>query len=261
MAPTIVVIRHAEGIHNVLGDWTKRDPGLTSVGLTQCANIQEDFQNSRIDVVIASPLRRTIMTALLCFGPHLGEDKRIILLPSLQEISGDPSSTGSTIEQIVGEFGDQIIDIQTYMTPGWESTGEARSSHPNVIRERARKARLAIREIAQEQASTNNPDPVIAVVTHGNFIPYLTGDFSQPGYSQGSVWTNTEFRTFRFQKPNSAIQKGRARLVETEDSLAGRGARVATEAEQAAGRALTENHTNRLGQAAANGRTTLAPSS
>jgi broad specificity phosphatase PhoE len=48
-----------------------------------------------VDIVFASPLRRTIQTASLSFGPTLArKDVPFVLLPALQEVGDMGSDTG-----------------------------------------------------------------------------------------------------------------------------------------------------------------------
>jgi broad specificity phosphatase PhoE len=59
-----------------------------------------------VDIVFASPLRRTIQTASLSFGPTLArEDVPFVLLPSLQEVSDMGSDTG------LGDTGDELKQL------------------------------------------------------------------------------------------------------------------------------------------------------
>ncbi|KAK1717162.1 histidine phosphatase superfamily [Colletotrichum lupini] len=66
MPPTLVLIRHAQALHN---DWNIHDPDLSSLGLSQCQelkeNLSERFADETEAIIIVSPMRRTIQTALL----------------------------------------------------------------------------------------------------------------------------------------------------------------------------------------------------
>ncbi|XP_028775875.1 phosphoglycerate mutase-like protein 1 [Neltuma alba] len=80
---TIHLVRHAQGIHNVEGDKNYKaylnpdffDAHLTPLGWQQVDNLRKHVHASglikRIDLVIASPLLRTLQTAVGVFG---GED-------------------------------------------------------------------------------------------------------------------------------------------------------------------------------------------
>jgi hypothetical protein len=69
---------------------------LTAKGKQQCRTLSAAFPyHKEVDIVFASPLRRTIQTASLSFGPTLArEDVPFVLLPALQEVSDMGSDTG-----------------------------------------------------------------------------------------------------------------------------------------------------------------------
>lgn len=67
----IVFVRHGEGYHNLNDsssknkhnpNWDILYPGLTSVGKKQAMNLYEKFMNENIDLVLVSPLKRTLET-------------------------------------------------------------------------------------------------------------------------------------------------------------------------------------------------------
>jgi phosphohistidine phosphatase SixA len=62
---------------------------LTAKGKSQCLALQATFKHHNdIDLVLASPLRRTVQTASLSFGPVLAKKEvPFVLLPMLQEVS------------------------------------------------------------------------------------------------------------------------------------------------------------------------------
>ena len=73
MAPLIILVRHAEALHNALLDYNIRDPPLTERGLRQCEELQERLQNSlgvaqKIELIVSSPMRRALQTAQLGMG-------------------------------------------------------------------------------------------------------------------------------------------------------------------------------------------------
>ena len=79
-------IRHAQGTHNEAEERAEReatyadpadvllesnsgkrywDPNLTSKGASQCENLQQNFPSLDIELVVTSPFRRTLQTAML----------------------------------------------------------------------------------------------------------------------------------------------------------------------------------------------------
>jgi len=63
----ILFLRHGESLHNV-SDADIPDPLLTRTGHAQALSWQHTMHNFGADVVLVSPLRRTVQTACLAFG-------------------------------------------------------------------------------------------------------------------------------------------------------------------------------------------------
>ena len=69
MPPKLILVRHAEGEHNATKDYHLHDPLLTATGHEQCAKLNEHLMKNEplakeIEVVICSPMRRTIQTMI-----------------------------------------------------------------------------------------------------------------------------------------------------------------------------------------------------
>ncbi|KAF7547251.1 hypothetical protein G7Z17_g7864 [Cylindrodendrum hubeiense] len=64
---TIHILRHGQALHNVQRGYPHRDPPLTKLGTQQAKSVQLPAQP---DLIIVSPMTRTVQTALLVF-PHL----------------------------------------------------------------------------------------------------------------------------------------------------------------------------------------------
>ena len=67
----LYLIRHGEGEHNVKKDgennWTKLYPRLTKKGKEECRMIGEEIRDKKIDLILVSPLRRTLETGSIIF--------------------------------------------------------------------------------------------------------------------------------------------------------------------------------------------------
>jgi hypothetical protein len=123
MPPKLYLVRHAQGFHNATvslcnlfhlqmsrrnllivfqQNYTLPDPLLTEKGKGQCKTLCEEFKlHDTIGLVLASPLRRTIQTAALSFGPTLArEDVPFIAVPEAQEVSDSGSDTGSPAKRL-----------------------------------------------------------------------------------------------------------------------------------------------------------------
>eukprot|EP00966_Prymnesium_polylepis_P273803 6324955-Prymnesium_polylepis.1 len=67
-------VRHAQGFHNIDQAVMKTQEGLdarlTPEGCRQCAALQQLTDGLRPQLVVSSPLTRTLQTAQRCFGPQ-----------------------------------------------------------------------------------------------------------------------------------------------------------------------------------------------
>ncbi|KAK7721939.1 hypothetical protein SLS57_005006 [Botryosphaeria dothidea] len=223
MAPAkLHCVRHAQGFHNLTPDnHTLPDPALTDLGKQQCADLQRAFpHHDRITHVVASPIKRTLWTALLTFGPAIAtKNLKVLALPEIQETSDLPCDTGSDLAELEREFAGQPVDLSR-VHEGWNSNKGPWAPTPGAVAERARKARVWLRELAGE-------DSEVVVVTHGSLLHTFTQDWSDHDKYGGTGWANTEHRTYSFV-PGSGDE---ARIVETPESRAARGASAFDDAE------------------------------
>ncbi|CAG8349139.1 unnamed protein product [Penicillium salamii] len=224
MAPIIHCVRHAQGLHNLCTEnHVIQDPVLTDLGHEQCSKLRESFpRHANIDLVTASPLRRTLYTALESFAPvfEANPDLKIIALPDLQEISDVACDTGSEPSVLKEEFKSGVdLDL---VHEGWNNKQNGRFAPTNqAIKERARAARQWLKA---------RPEKEIVMVTHGGFLHYFTDDWEDSSEFQGTGWTNTEYRTYAFSEETHtndlegrALDGDNASLEETLDSRLRRG--------------------------------------
>ncbi|XP_044490485.1 phosphoglycerate mutase-like protein 1 isoform X3 [Mangifera indica] len=97
---TLHLVRHAQGIHNVDGDKNFKaymtpeyfDAHLTQLGWKQVENLRKHVHETglvkRIDLVIASPLLRTLQTAVGVFGGE-GYEDRMDVVPLMVANAGN----------------------------------------------------------------------------------------------------------------------------------------------------------------------------
>lgn len=168
------LVRHAQGYHNLTPDnHILLDPALTPFGQEQCASLQLRFPfQKRLTHIVASPIKRTLWTALLSFAPALAAnpDLRVIALPEIQETSDLPCDTGSPRAELEREFAGQPVDLSR-VEDGWDSKKGRWAPTPQAVGERARVARVWLRELAGE-------DGEVVVVTHGGLLHMFTQDWS-----------------------------------------------------------------------------------
>ncbi|KAM0803586.1 histidine phosphatase superfamily [Usnea florida] len=181
------------------------DPLLTELGEEQCRKLARDFpyQHS-IGAIVASPLRRTIYTALYSFKPQLDKGMQVIALPELCETADVPCDTGSDTGMLTEEMKGKPVDLSR-LKEGWNvKTGKWAPTAESIIK-RAREARQWLKA---------RPEDEIVVVTHGGFLHYLTEDWSDYKKVWGTGWRNVEYRSFNFADEDG----DNASLIETESS-------------------------------------------
>jgi broad specificity phosphatase PhoE len=173
---TIHCVRHAQGFHNIsVTNHAIHDPMLTPYGEEQCKALAKNFPfMDRVDAVVASPMKRTVYTALHSFAPAI-KDKRlkVFALPELQETSDLPCDTGSKVSDLEAEFKGQPVDLSYMYTPpakAWNTKLGKWSAIASAVDDRARIAREWL---------YNRPEKEIVVVTHGGFLHYFTEDWME----------------------------------------------------------------------------------
>lgn len=137
------------------------DPLLTPYGEEQCRTLRKDFLYMQsIDLVVASPMKRTIYTALIAMEPVLEEKNlKVIAMPELQETSDLPCDTGSKPEELTKLFEGKPVDLEL-VRPGWDSKRLKWAATATAIEKRARDAR---------QWLMARPEKEIVVVSHGKY--------------------------------------------------------------------------------------------
>lgn len=120
------LIHCSKGYHNLTtANHVLPDPELTQLGEQQCAKLKESFPyHSQIELVAASPLRRTIHTALLSFQPvfEAHKDYKVLCIPEAQETSDLPCDTGSDPAVLQKEFVDRGLPVDISLVhDGWNS--------------------------------------------------------------------------------------------------------------------------------------------
>ena len=127
-------------------------------------------------MIVASPLKRTIYTALYSFPEVIAKRQiTVVALPELQETSNLPCDTGSDPDELSREFSGMPVDL-SLVHNGWNNKQDRWAPTSAKIEERSQKAREWLRD---QKASS------IVVVTHGGLLHYLTEDWSDMDKTQG----------------------------------------------------------------------------
>ena len=158
------------GYHNLTPDnHSMPDPSLTPKGKEQCQTLAENFPyHKSIGAIVASPLRRTIYTALYGFRPLIEKGMPVIALPEICETADVPCDTGTDIGVLKEEMKDKPVDLSR-VKEGWNVKTGKWAPTVDALEKRAREARQWLRA---------RPEDEIVVVTHGGLLHYLTEDWS-----------------------------------------------------------------------------------
>ncbi|KAJ5364403.1 phosphoglycerate mutase family protein-like protein [Penicillium cataractarum] len=209
MPPTVYVIRHAQGEHNVNDSHHLRDALLTETGKSQCKELQEKFPFLQdVEVILASPLRRTVQTVAYTFAPEL--EKRqipIVLVPKAQEISSLACDVGHDAEVTITEAPKLIAEAvpswdasnldTTLVDDSWNSKRGIYASNLSAVHQRAAEMRNWI---------YNRPEKHIALVTHGGFLHYFTEDWTGYVQGKGTGYLNCEYRKLEFTEDSDKTE-------------------------------------------------------
>ncbi|KAH7271564.1 histidine phosphatase superfamily [Fusarium solani] len=210
MAPTIHLVRHAQGFHNLsIENEQLPDPDLTPLGEEQCAALRAAFpHHDKLTKLLASPMRRTVYTCLHAFGTDALLP--ITALPVFQEVSAQPCDIGSPVAKVRTEFEGKADYAGVEET--WCEKGPSSKYEPTLekLTVRGREARRTLREIA------GSGDEHIVVVSHGGFLHFLTDDWHGVPDGRATGWSNCEFRSYQFVDPTGEDED--AALRETEES-------------------------------------------
>lgn len=167
MPPTIHLIRHAQGFHDTEPQALNKlihDPELTPHGEQQCRAFRDAYPaHKMLQLVCASPLRRTLQTARLCLEPALGQSapSKILALPDAQEVTDSPSDCGHPNEWLSERVGDWVDLTECERSPYWFRKLGRYAYEREALLARAKRLRRWLRD---------RPEEHIAVVSHGAYL-------------------------------------------------------------------------------------------
>ncbi|CAG9983574.1 unnamed protein product [Clonostachys byssicola] len=245
MPPVIHCVRHGQGFHNVgAGCYTLPDPHLTPLGEEQSMALRKTAfsDQSKLSLILASPLCRTLQSAYLMFQPALTAGGKchpeIIAIPNAQETSDDPCDVGTDPTVLYGVVAEKKWPVDlSLVKDGWnvKALGTRYSPQSNAIAARARDARIFIRHKIRQLIEQGDADPQVVLVTHGGFLHYFIDDWEDSWLNPGTGWQNCEARSYVFKNDVVGDADVEARLTETMESRLGRGkiSPMPAEAEQA----------------------------
>ncbi|KAH9885189.1 histidine phosphatase superfamily [Xylariomycetidae sp. FL2044] len=185
MPPTLILIRHAQALHNATQDYDIHDPELSEFGRQQCAELREGLMKDPVaqqaEVIITSPMRRTIQTALYSVDWLMEKGVKLVADAGWQENSAKPCDTGRALGEVSSEF--PVVDFQ-HVDPVWpDKTSPAASLYHYT------KTRLLVRAQASLKKLYERPEKVIIVVSHSAFMRLAVS---------GCHYYNADYRIFEF---------------------------------------------------------------
>ena len=204
MPPTVILIRHAQALHNVkdklssrhctrfvidfvLQNYSIPDPPLTELGLRQCRDLQDHMQkhldiSHKVELIVSSPLRRTLQTTQGGLQWLIERGVPVHARGEWQENSDAPCDRGRNVDILRKEFPsfnfDNVGNEWPTKTGRFAFTREA-------VEKRAINCRQWLR---------SRPEKVIAVVSHGAFL--------RIGISH-RWYANADYRVFGFAADGS----------------------------------------------------------
>lgn len=121
----LLIESHGQGTHNISLEHSHiPDPTITEKGIEQCQELQRDFpRHSHVDLVVSSPFRRTLYTALKAFEPVFTAhpERKILLHPDLQEISDFSCDVGSERVALESEIQENRVPADmSLVSDGWQ---------------------------------------------------------------------------------------------------------------------------------------------
>lgn len=213
----VYFVRHAESEHNILPyDVRLRDPSLSQHGRRQAKALGQQFPYLEdVDLIVCSPMKRAISTAIIAFGDHLRARKaELIALPELQELSAKPCDTGSSLPELLTEFREEPLDL-SLVPYDWDSKDRLWSPTEHRTLARMARARAWLRD---------RPENNILVIGHAHCLQLLVRDAPKDFNSDGiheiqigllPVWGNCELRMF-------AVEEDKAKVLVFEETRTSR---------------------------------------
>ncbi|KAK4225987.1 histidine phosphatase superfamily [Podospora fimiseda] len=183
MPPTIILVRHAQALHNVDRDYTIHDPPLSELGRAQCLDLKSNLVPkipSQLDVelIIVSPMKRTIETALIAFPELINRGVPIVAHAGWQENSSQCCDIGSSLNDLPAEF-PQVDFSQVDRTFPLKFRNEYAYSRPAILA----RGQSVLKDLYERK------EKAIIVVSHSGFL--------RAGVT-GRWFFNADYRVFNF---------------------------------------------------------------
>lgn len=165
-------IRHAEGYHNLSKkNWQITSPSLTSNGINQCKTLKNKINNIEYDLIVVSPLLRTLQTAEELFN----KNNKFISMEWIKEAVVNPCDFRESKKESENKFPyvnfDLVNDNFNYNKP--ESEKQIIDRCDNFY-----------------NWLLNCKEKNIAIVTHGQFLKVFLNKYGKKLNINNIKWFN-----------------------------------------------------------------------
>ncbi|KAJ7481031.1 histidine phosphatase superfamily [Mycena galericulata] len=177
----IHILRHGQAIHNVQRGYPLRDPPLTEQGFAEAGAVSLNF---RPDLIICSPMVRTIQTAMSAFPDLLDQPSSATILeiwPDLREAHDAVCNLGVSRAKLSAAF--PGVDL-SHCSEEWDY--EEHSDEAAALR--AERVRTALAQ---------RPEQNILLISHRVFIDCLVA---------GPQFANCELRSYIFGPGDTLVK-------------------------------------------------------
>ena len=174
----IYFIRHGEGNHNKTEDWNILYPRLTERGREQCMKVREEMEGEEVDLILVSPLRRTLETGSIIF-----KDRKLVGLECIREYIQNPCDYMEKIDEIKEDF--KGVDFSKI------EEEENKIENEEDLGRRVEK----LKEWLKGRKEKN-----VAIVSHGAFLEFLIRNSRDEFKIEGESWLyNCEIRRGEYE--------------------------------------------------------------
>ncbi|EHK19767.1 uncharacterized protein TRIVIDRAFT_68229 [Trichoderma virens Gv29-8] len=181
---SIHILRHGQSLHNVHRGYPHRDPPLTDIGSQQASNVRPPAEP---DLILVSPMTRTIQTALIVFSRHLKTSPTKVELqvwPDLREAHDAVCNRGVSRAEMAAKF------PQFDLSACHEEWDYLPHSFEDAVM-RAERVRRRLKDLSRSYKN-------IFLVTHRGFIAFLV---------KGERFDVCESRSYRFAAENEVNEQ------------------------------------------------------
>ncbi|KAK7964164.1 hypothetical protein PG988_011138 [Apiospora saccharicola] len=189
MAPTLILIRHAEALHNLTKNYSIHDPELTETGHTQVQELRANLVNhpmaQNAGLIVTSPMIRTMQTAMGSLDWLIEKGVKIEADAGWQENSAKPCDTGMPGGAVALAPKFPAVDFSTLDLVYPDKTSPAGSHYFGTRTGILNRGQASLRRLR------DRPEKVIIVVSHSGFL--------RLGVS-GCFYLNADYRIFDFEE-------------------------------------------------------------